>query len=136
MQTEEITFERNGVIAYIVVSEANTLMGIRRSRLSGIARKEMQDRMNIELQNREEGDSSDLVDQDEWISQCVYYPDCIAGAIKIEINGNMNTPTLAEFNALPDSLTMRWGETVYKLNPHWLPDNENEEKKKEPPTTS
>lgn len=110
MKTKEIQFEQDGFKASVVVAEANVLRGTKRTRL------------------RIDGSNSEEKDRDRQIVRLFIYPDLLAAAVTIDINGAEGDPPFDDFLNLPELLVAQWEDAVYALNPHWLP-NEDTEKK-------
>ena len=108
MKTEKIELGKYK----ITVAEATTLMGMRRTmlRLDGAEK------------------SKDIDDDALRILQSITYPDLIATVT--ENKGFTEWPISFEaFLDLPERLTGKWEDAVYRLNPHWLPGFEEQEKK-------
>jgi hypothetical protein len=96
----------------ITVGEATTLMGMRRT--------------TWRLQNNEK--YKDSPDEAVKILSFFTYPDLMA--VVTDTEGFDLWPISFElFLELPDRLVGLWEEAVYRLNPHWQPGNEAEEKK-------
>ena len=124
MQTKTVHFERNGFVADVVVQEATTLAGMRRSRLGAQA--------NRELKEEQVRDGVSVQDEDMWILRLVTYPDLIAPLVSIHINDKPDVPAFEEFIEFPEEFTLAWESAVYMLNPHWIRRRgEDESEKKE-----
>src|SRR3989304_6351262 len=109
MQQETIEFGKYK----IVVGEATTLMGMRRTmlRVDGIDKIE------------------EVSDDGLRILYSITYPDLIAAVV--ENDGFSSWPiSFEDFLELPERLTRQWETVVYRLNPHWQPGFEDEEKEK------
>ena len=87
----------------IVVGEANTRMGMCRSRIREEGRKEIETLQDIDCR----------------ILRLYTYPDVIGATL--EADGIPWPLGFDAFLELPDRLVVEWEEAVYELNPHWLP---------------
>jgi hypothetical protein len=97
METRAV--ECDGV--HVVVSQATTLSGMRRTRL------------------QIEGRDAQEEDVDRRLLRLYTYPDVIAATVEVE---GLDWPLDFEtFLGLPDALVAQWEQAVYDLNPHWLP---------------
>jgi hypothetical protein len=122
MQTKTVTYEHNGLKASVTVSEATTLIGMRRTR------------MQVEARQQEEIDGQyGTMDQDVRMLRRIIYPDLIAPVTAIDVNGVVTVPSFDEFVELPEAFTAQWEQAVYELNKHWLPEKRDDPKA---PTTS
>lgn len=101
----------------LTLSEATTLMGMRRTMLQ------------VQMQKALEGDEA------QRILQVITYPDLVGAVVKTE--GFAAWPiSFADFCDLPEQFTTRWEQAVYELNPHWSPGYDDAEEKKEPMTSA
>lgn len=101
----------------LTISEANVLIGMKRARL------------------KVEGDRARDTDPDRLILRLLVYPDLVAPVIEHE--GFAEWPiSFEDFLALPEQVVIPWEDAVYRLNPHWRPDNQTSEEKKESQMTS
>lgn len=96
MRTENVQY---GEIT-LTVSEATTLIGMKRSR------------MGVEAS----GSTDPSIDRQ--ILARITYPDLIAPLVDIQ---GMEIPNFEEFLLLPEPLIIQWEKAVYGLNPHWTP---------------
>ena len=110
MESKIIEYAGNGITARVVVSAANVLQGMKRTRL------------------RNAHGPLEKMPEEEVIARVFTYPDLIAAAREIEISGLDDVPTFDQFVALPEVLAIQWEEAVYALNPHWLPQADDEKK--------
>lgn len=108
MKTKIVTFDDGETTARVEVSEATVLQGAKRSRL------------------RFEGDGER--EQDRRIVRLFLYPDLIAAARTVEINGVLAEPDFESFLRLPEQLVTQWETATFTLNPHWLPAEPSEKK--------
>lgn len=112
---EEVNISTPSATAKITVSEANTLMGMRRGQLSAAA----------------DGETDPIL----WYAKAFMYPDCLAcstGSIVIEETlVPVKELTFEQYMALPDQVTEAWMEAVYTANPHWMPKRRDESAKLE-----
>jgi len=95
------TIEQDGV--KIVVGAANTLMGMRRTRIREEGRKEIEQESDV----------------DRRILRIYTYPDLIAATVEAE--GIPWPLDFEPFLELPDHLVAEWEQAIYELNPHWIP---------------
>jgi hypothetical protein len=125
METRIVTADLDGKPVRIVVSEATTLLGFRRTRLrtegQGINQAE-QDAAR-QLAGTEEAPSPD---PDRALLRFWTYPDLVAATI--EASGIPWPLSFEDFLDLPDQLSAKWETAVYDLNPHWLPQAPDAEK--------
>jgi hypothetical protein len=103
----------------ITVGEATTLQGMRRT--------------SWRLQNNEK--YQDSPDDAIKILSFFTYPDLMAAVVDSEGFGDLWPISFDVFLTLPDRLVMQWEQAVYRLNPHWTPGNEEEEKKQQSGST-
>jgi len=96
----------------VVVAEATTLQGMRRT--------------TWRIQNAKKYEDSP--DDDVKILSFFTYPDLMAAVVDTE--GFELWPISFDlFLNLPERLVALWEKAVYRLNPHWEPGDEEEEKK-------
>lgn len=107
MQTR--TIEHNDF--KLTVSEATTLIGMKRTRLK------------VEATNAGE------TDVDRHLLRLYPYSDLVAATVAAE--GLPWPLDFESFLALPEQLVAEWEEAVYGLNPHWLPQQSDEQEKKQ-----
>ncbi len=98
------------------VSQATTLMGMRRTLLQ------------LEAQKAEAPEDDEAL----RILRTVIYPDLAAAMVGSE-GFDLN---FEGFCALPDKFVAKWEEAAYALNPHWQPGYSEAEEKKEPMTSA
>lgn len=110
MESRTIEYEGNGIKARVVVTAANVLQGLKRTRL------------------RNQHDPIDGTPEEVIIAQIFTYPDLVAAAKSIEIDGQPVDLDFEQFAALPEVLVLQWEAAVYELNPHWLPQDTDEKK--------
>jgi len=129
MQTETVKYDHNGFVASVTISEANGIIGTRRSRLRALAVAEM--RVAFSANGHELADDAEL--NDEWMLRVLTYPNLIASVTAIDIGGNTNLPDFQRFSeTLPESFLIAWEEAVHRINPHWWGERDEAEAKKEP----
>lgn len=112
MESKVIEYSGNGIEARVVVTAANMLQGMKRTRLKP-------NHGDQELQG---------MDNDALILRVFQYPDMVAAAKEISINGDTTEPTFARFLELPEVFAHQWEDATYELNPHWLPRDDDEKK--------
>jgi hypothetical protein len=110
MDSKIVEYSGNGIEARIVVSAANVLQGMKRTRLRN-ARGDL------------EGKAEEVI-----IASVFTYPDLMAAAREISISGIEGDPTFDQFCQLPEAFVVQWESAVYDLNPHWLPQGNDEKK--------
>lgn len=94
----------------ITVSEANVIMGTRRGVMRGEAlRQEYPDET-----------------AEAWLLRVITFPDLVAATVEAE--GIPWPLTFEAFCELPERLVNEWSDAVYRLNPHWRPTTEADEK--------
>ncbi|MGQ9491726.1 MAG: hypothetical protein ACUVS6_13720 [Anaerolineae bacterium] len=106
LATETVTYHD----IQITVSEATVLQGTRRGVLRGEAL-----RLNVEDEPPE-----------RWLLRVITYPDLVAATV--EVRGIPWPLEFADFCGLPERLVNDWSEAVYRLNPHWRPTTETDQK--------
>lgn len=111
MKTQTIEFDNGAVKARIVVSEASVLQGVKRTRLK-----------------YEAGDIDKITDPDLKLVRLLIYPELLAAARSIEIDGVLGDPSFDDFCQLPEPLAKQWEDAAFTLNPHWLPGEADEKK--------
>jgi hypothetical protein len=116
METETVVFQENGLDVRIVVSQATSLQGFKRTRL------------------KLEADSAAEADPDRRVLRGWVYADLIAATVTA--SGIEWPLSFDAFAGLSDRLTMRWEAAVYRQNPHWLPEAAKSEDPKAPATES
>ena len=94
----------------ITVTEANVMDGTRRGILRGEALR------------------ADIGDEptEQWLLRVITFPDLVAATRSV-----IGMPWPVSFEAfcdLPERLVNEWSEAVYRLNPHWRPVTETDEK--------
>ncbi len=109
VKTKEIDFDNGEVVARVVVSEANVLQGMKRSRLKF--------------------EAGEIADPDMRILRLLVYPELIAAARSVTINGIEAAPSFDDFVQLPEAFVKQWEDAAFECNPHWLPPDEDDEKK-------
>jgi hypothetical protein len=110
MDSKIVEYSGNGIEARIVVSAANVLQGMKRTRLRN-ARGDL------------EGKAEEVI-----IASVFTYPDLMAAAREISISGIEGDPTFDQFCQLPEAFVVQWESAVYDLNPHWLPQDTDPKK--------
>jgi hypothetical protein len=110
MDSKVIEYAGNGITGRVVVTAANVLQGMKRTRLRN-ARGDMKDQP-----------------EEVIIASVFTYPDLVAAARELQISGIEGDPTFDQFCQLPEAFVMPWEEAVYQLNPHWLPQGDDEKK--------
>jgi hypothetical protein len=110
MDSKVIEYAGNGVTGRVVVTAANVLQGMKRTRLRN-------------AHGPLEGIAEEVV-----IASVFTYPDLVAAARELQISGIEGEPTFDQFCQLPEAFVMPWEEAVYALNPHWLPQADDEKK--------
>jgi hypothetical protein len=110
MDQKIVAYDGNGITGRVVVSAANVLQGLKRTRL------------------RNQHGPIDSTPEEVLIAQIFTYPDLVAAAKSIEIDGLDGEITFEQFAALPEALVLQWEQAVYELNPHWLPQETTEKK--------
>lgn len=95
----------DGQTVTLTISEATALIGMRRTRLIIEAR------------------ATDEADVDRKFLHERVYPDVIAPVIA-HTGYEEWPPDFEDFINFPDVFIADWEETVYALNPHWLPGGE------------
>ena len=112
MRTETIDYEREGFKASLVISEASSLVSIRRIRMYN------------------HGQESGETDIDRLALRLYVYPDLLAASVEGSISigvkefqaGTTNWIPFEEFaNEIPDEFLIRWENAVYNTNPSWIP---------------
>jgi len=110
VDSKTIDYSGNGITAQVVVGAANVLMGMKRTRLRN--------------EYKHTGDDAEEI----VIARVFTYPDLIAAAHKIIIDEVEGVLTFDQFVALPEAFVIQWESAVYELNPHWLPQVDDEKK--------
>ena len=129
MITETVKYSHNGFVASVTISEANGIIGTRRSRLRALAVAEM--RLAFSANGHELTDDAEL--NDEWVLRVLTYPNLIAPVTAIDIGGNLSLPDFKYFSeGLPEQFLIQWEEAVHRINPHWWGERDEDEAKKEP----
>jgi|GEM_PF-2120054 len=131
MKTETITHDSQGETLKATVSEATSLMGMKRSILISQALTDIRDEQGL-------ADGEKLPDTIEVMARLFLrrytFPNCLACLIEAE--GFSIDLALDEFAQMPDRFVARWEEMALSLNPHWRLRTDKEEKeeakKKEP----
>lgn len=123
MQTEAVNYQANGYDVQLTVSEATVLVGMRRTRLKLAGDK-------AEKERAKDGG----YDADRHLLRATIYPDLIAATV--EAQGLEWPLEFEDFLGLPEQLWAVWEQAVYRLNPHWLPNQEQSGEKKDDPTNS
>lgn len=131
MKTETIIHDSQGETLKATVSEATSLMGMKRSVLISRALMDIRDEQGLK-------DDDKLPDDVEIMARLFLrrytYPNCLACLVEAE--GFSADLAFDEFARMPDRFIARWEETALSLNPHWRLRTEEEEKeeakKKEP----
>lgn len=101
-KTRTLTWtDENGAPVSVTVSAATVRQGVKRSRLR--------------LEAHQAGDA----DPDVAILRTFTYPDLTAATASA---AGLSWPlTFDDFLKLPDAWVAEWEQTVYELNPHWMP---------------
>jgi hypothetical protein len=95
----------------LTVSEATTLIGMKRTRL------------------KVEASKAGETDVDRHLLRLYPYADLVAATIQAE--GLPWPLDFESFLALPEQLVAKWEEAAYELNPHWLPQQDEQQEKKQ-----
>ena len=128
MITETVKYSHNGFIASVTISEANGIIGTRRSRLRALAVAEM--RLAFSANGHELTDDTPL--NDEWILRVITYPNLIAPVTAIDIGGDTTLPDVRCLSEdLPEQFLIEWEKAVHRKNPHWWGERDEAEAKKE-----
>lgn len=114
LRTEVVEYRENELEVRLTVSEATTLIGLRRTRLK------------VDQSKIEEGDP------DRALLRVFTYPDLVAPVV--ETSGLDWPLDFESFAGLPEQLVILWEAAVYRLNPHWLPAGGDPQEKKVDPT--
>lgn len=102
----------------IVVSEATTLQGMRRTMM----------RIKAADENAKDDEGPNAADDGIKILRSITYPDLMS--VVVDSEGFELWPISFDvFLNLPDALVGEWERVAYDLNPHWLPGGEQQEKK-------
>ena len=117
MPHKKVTYSDERVTAEVEVIQATVLDGMRR--------------MSMQMEAREANKAES--DQDRIILRVLVYPDLIAaagsGSITVDNEPLPWPPSFDDFIGLPEAFVSQWDRAVYELNPHWMPDAQDAEKK-------
>lgn len=131
MQTKTVIHDSQGEPLRATVSEATSLMGMKRSVLISQALADIRDEQGLK-------EGEDLPDNVEIMARLFLrrytFPNCLACLVEAE--GFAASLPFEEFSNLPDRFVAEWEEAALSLNSHWKPRTDEEEKeeikKKEP----
>jgi hypothetical protein len=131
METKVVTHDTPGGTLKATVSEATSLMGMKRSLLISQSLADIREEQDL----KEGVDLPDNIDTMArlWLRRYTF-PNCMACLIEAE--GFPVDLPFDEFAQMPDRFIARWEEAALSLNPHWRlrsdEEDEEEAKKKEP----
>ena len=132
MKTETVIHDSQGETFKATVSEATSLMGMKRSVLVSQALADIRDEQGL-------GDDKKLPNNVEIMARLFLrrytFPNCLACLVEAE--GFSVDLTFDEFTQMPDQFVAQWEEMALSLNPHWRGrategEEKKEAKKKEP----
>jgi len=134
MRTETVIHETQGEPLKATVSEATSLMGMKRSVLISQALADIQDEQGLKKDER-------LPDNVEIMARLFLrrytFPNCLACLVEAE--GFAVNLAFEDFAKMPDQFIAEWERMALLLNPHWqmrTDEEEKEEAKKKEPTRS
>jgi hypothetical protein len=119
MPEKTLDISAENISLHIKVEHSTVLIGMRRARLKVDAEKE--------------------TDIDRKLVRMYTYSDmaaCTSGTLIVDGKDKPWPPDFDTFLSLPERLISPVEEAVYKLNPHWLPDEEGTEAEKKAPMVS